>query len=73
MSNQGNALAGATSPLTPTPGTPIGGAQAPANTTAPANATTPVNTNVIATVPLILRVPIVKSNTTWTKELTNAN
>ena len=67
MSNQGNALAGAASPLTPAPGTPVGGAQAPAVTTAPANA------DVIMTVPSILRVPIVKSNATWTKELTDAN
>ena len=71
MSNQGNAVAGAASPLTPTPGTPVRDAQAPAIATTPAIATIP--TNVIATVPSILRVPIVESNATWTKELTDVN
>jgi hypothetical protein len=67
MSNQGNALAGAASPLTPAPGTPVGGAQAPAIATAPANA------DIVTTVPSILCVPIVESNATRTKELTDAN
>jgi hypothetical protein len=67
MSNQGNALAGAASPLMPAPGTSIRGTQAPAN------ATTPVNANVVMTVPLIVHILIVESNTTWTKELTNMN
>ena len=65
MSNQGNAVAGAASPLTPAPGTPVGDAQAPTIATVP--------TNVVATVPSILRVPIVESNATRTKELTDAN
>ena len=67
MSNQGNTLAGAASPLMPTPGTPVGGAQAPAI------ATTPANADIIMTVPSILRVPIVESNATRTKELTDVN
>jgi hypothetical protein len=67
MLNQGNALVGAASPLTPAPGTPVGDAQAPTIATAPANA------DVIATVPSILCILIVKSNATWTKKLTNAN
>jgi hypothetical protein len=71
MSNQGNAVAGAASPLMPASGTPVGDAQASAIATAPAIATIP--TNVIATVLSILHVLIVESNTTWTKELTNAN
>jgi hypothetical protein len=58
---------GAASPLMPAPGTPVRGAQAPAITTAPANA------DVVATVLSILHVPIVESNTTRTKELTDAN
>ena len=54
MSNQGNALVGTASPLMPTPGTPAGGAQAPAIATAPANA------DIVATVLSILRIPIVE-------------
>jgi len=67
MSNQGNTLAGTASPLMPTPGTPAGGAQAPAIATAPANA------DIIMTVLSILHIPIVESNATRTKELTDAN
>ena len=61
MSNQGNTPAGATSPLMPPPGTPVGGAQAP------------TNTNVVAMVPSINRVWIIESNITRTKELTDSN
>jgi hypothetical protein len=67
MLNQGNALAGATNPLTPAPGTPVGGAQAPAIATAPANA------NVVVAVLSIEHVPIIESNITQTKELNNTN
>jgi len=58
---------GTTSPLMPAPGTPVGGAQAPAIATAP------VNANVVMTVLSIIRVLIVESNTTQTKELTDMN
>ena len=69
MLNQGNALAGAASPLMPAPGTPVGGAQAPAIDTTPA----PANTIVVAAVPSIERVPIIESNITRTKELNDTN
>jgi len=49
MLNQGNISAGTTSPLMPAPGTPVEGAQAPANA------------NIIATVLLIDRVAIIES------------
>jgi len=61
MLNQGNALMGATSPLMPIPGTPVGGAQASANI------------NIIVIEPLIECVLIIESNITWTKELNNIN
>jgi hypothetical protein len=60
MSNQGNALAGATSLLMPMPETPVRGAQAPANA------------NIVATVLSIEHVPIIESNITWT-ELNDTN
>ena len=67
MLNQGNALTGAASSLTPAPGTSVRGAQASAI------AITPANADVVAIVPLILRILIVESNATRTKELTDAN
>ena len=63
MSNQGNALTGAASPLTSPPGTPAAGVQPSAN----------VNANIITTVPLIEHITIVKSNITRTKELNDTN
>jgi len=63
MSNQGNILTGAASPLTPPPGTPVASVQPSAN----------VNANVIVTVPSIEHIMIVKSNITWTKELNDTN
>jgi len=63
MLNQGNTLMGAASLLMPTPGTPVRGAQASANT------------NIVMTVPSpsIKHVPIIESNITQTKELHNTN
>ena len=71
MLNQGNTIVSTASPLTPTPETPVGDAQASAIITTPAITT--ISTNVVTTVPSILHIPIVESNATQTKELTDAN